>query len=732
MPPDPYTPCICGSGKKFRWCCAPYYGDVEKAFEQERQGQHEAALHTIKNLLTAHGTNPSVWFFYAQFLYNAALAQRSGEEQNQKIEQAEEALSKALELNPTFGMAHFLRAQFRENEGELRGALLLYRKAVETFDPHAHDQLAAAAYRIYQLETMFNRPVAARAALERCVHFLPAEAELRREFEEEFGPNGPYPEAARKKYTLRPTAQPIPETAVTGRLSDAKKAYDELTQRTPDDPAAWFNLGVVRAWLSELPEAVAALVKSIELETDDYRAEEAGALAEVLRCGHGMENASDHVAYTVAMPIRDPQPVMQTLQAYSQSGKLRGVRVNRESGMMMGYLVEELPTVLAVGAVRLGRVTARLTIAQGLLRLTYPNRELLLKAADELRTALQLAVEQPVEATMPLMFSDVAREAMAEPLESGDETTLEAKLREYATDYFENTWLHRPLHALAGNTPLDAMGSKILRKHVFGVVQFLEQCFALVRPHKQIGEQLIPIDIYDFNRLRHKLAMEYVRAAPPVVHVPADTAPAPATPAPRADTPPAPKRDIAAMNAAELAALDVAALSVAELEQAMVAAVKLDARELAVAFAQAGLLKPFDPAFPDRYRLYATAITGAATAGDIARAAQLIDEGTQYDAEHNRGQRATDYRLRKAQLYVKAKDAEKAAAEFETLVAMHPDEGRFYTTAAEEMLRLKDGAKALRFAEAGLAAASRTGNRDLEGHCRELVEAAKKAAAKAS
>jgi len=599
MPPDPYTPCVCGSGKKFRWCCAPYYADVEKAFEQERQGQHEAALQTIKNLLTAHGTNPSVWFFYAQFLYNAAMAERSGEAQAQKIEQAEEALSKALELNPTFGMAHFLRAQFRENEGELLGALLLYRKAVETFDPQAHDHLAAASYKIYQFETMFNRPVAARAALERCVHFMPADAELRRELDEEFGPNGPYPEAARKKYTLRPTAQPIPETAATGRLSDAKKAYEELTQRTPDDPAAWFNLGVVRAWLSELPEAIAALVQSIERETDDYRAEEAGALAEVLRCGHGMEAESDHVAHTVAMPIRDPQPVMQTLQAYSQSGKLRGIRVNRESGMMMGYLVDEIPSVLAIGSVSLGRVTARLTIAQGLLRLTHPNREVLLKAADELRTALQLAVEQPVEAVMPLMFSDVAREAMAEPTQSADEATLEAKLREYATDCFENVWLHRPLKALAGNTPLDAMGSKILRKHVFGVVKFLEECFALIRPRKQIGEQLIPIDIYDFNNLRHKLGMEYVRAAPPVVNVPAAASP-PATPATEAI--PTPQRDIAAMNAAELAALDVAALSVAELEQAMVAAVKLDARELAVAFAQAGLLKPFDPAFPDRYR----------------------------------------------------------------------------------------------------------------------------------
>jgi hypothetical protein len=181
------------------------------------------------------------------------------------------------------------------------------------------------------------------------------------------------------------------------------------------------------------------------------------------------------------------------------------------------------------------------------------------------------------------------------------------------------------------------------------------------------------------------------------------------------------------MNVAELAGLDVAALSVGELERAMVAAVKLDARDLAVAFAQAGILKPFDAATPDRYRLYATAITGAAAGGDTGRAAELIDGGARYDAEHNGGRRATDYTLRKAQLYVKAKDADKAAAEFAALVARHPDEGKFYTTAAEEMLRLKAGARALHFAEGGLEAARRTNNRDLEGHCEELVAAAKKA-----
>ncbi len=751
MPLDPYVSCPCGSGKKSKWCCAPYFETVEKAFEQEEQGQHESALQTIKGLLTAHATNPSVWLYYAQFLYKAGAAELDAASRSpaarrptgpnepppsytQKFEQAEEALSKALELNPHFGMAYFLRGQFRENEGELIGSLLLYRKAAEAYDAEAHDQLAAVYVKIYQGESMLNRPVAARAALERAAHVQQDDAELKAQLDSEFGPDGPFPAAARKKYAFRPTAKPVPESAATGKLSDARKAFEQLTQITPDDPAAWFDLGLVLAWIGEQPKAVAALGKSIELETDDHRAEEAGALAEVLRCGFGMENDSDHLGHVVVMPIRDPNPVMRLLGAYEQGGKLRGVHVDQERGMMFGLIVEELPSLLAVGTVNLARVTSRVMIGQGVIRLSHPNRDSVAKAADEIRTALQLAVEQPAESTNPLNFRDVVLEALAQPAGGGDEVVLETKLRNHATNYFENLWIHKPLKALSGNTALDAVGSKVLRKHVFGVVKFLEDCLATALPHKKVGEEVVPIHVYDFASLRHKLGLEYMSAAPPQVNVPVD-APVAVTVADgganRGLTPPArqepKKREIGALNTAELAALDVAALSVGELEQAMLAAVKLDARELAVAFAQAGLLKPFDAATPDRYRLYATAITGAAATGNTARAAELIDEGARYDATHNNGQRETEYKLRKAQLYVKAKDAERAAAEFESLVAMHPDEGKFYTTAAEEMLRMKNGAKALHFAEAGLEVARRTNNRDLEGHCSELAAAARKA-----
>jgi tetratricopeptide (TPR) repeat protein len=731
MPLDPYVSCPCGSGKKFKWCCAPYYPQVEKAFGLEQQGQHEAALAAIKELTATHGDKPPVWGYYAQFLYNAGMADRDEANRTRLVEQAEEALAQALKLNPNFGMAHFLRGQFRENEGELIGALLLYRKAAEGYDPEAHDALTNVYLKIYQHETMLNRPVAARAALERAAHFQPGDPDIRAQLEGEFGEDGPLPEPARKKYAFRPTAKPITADAATGKLSDARKAFEQLTQLTPDDPAAWFNLGVVLAWLGEQPKAVEALLKSIDLETDDRRAEEAGALVEVLRCGQGMEAESDNVAHGFVMPIRDPNAVMQLLRQWDQLKKIRGVRANPETGVMVGLIVEELPSLLAVGSATLARVAAKLVIAGGVIRVTHPNRESVAKVADDMRTALQLAVEQPVETTSPVSFGDVALEALAQPVQTTDVSAAETKLRDHARNFFENVWIHRPLKSLSGNTLLDAVGSKVLRKRAFGVVKFMEESLKAVQPHKQVGEQLVPIDTYDFDALRHRLGLEYVAAEPPKVNVPADAPKTPEQPA-HAGRSPAPKaepkkRDISAMNAGELSQLDVAALSVGELDQAMRAALKLDARELAVAFAQAGVTKPHDPGTADRYPLYAAAITGASATGDLGRAVELAEQGEKYDAEHNSGNRAVEFGLKKAQLFVKMKDVDKAVAAFDALIEKHPDEGKFYTTAAEEMLRLKNGAKAVYFAEKGLAKARETRNGDLEGHSQELLAAAKKA-----
>src|SRR5262245_8887468 len=151
---DPYSPCPCGSGKKFKWCCQPIYNSINHATELLAHGQQDAALRAIDQLCQQHPGNPEVRGQKARLLAASGQA-----------EQAEQALQKAFDLNPNYPFGLLLQATFRYEEGEPQGALLLARRAAEAYDPSAREPLANVYWLIHQCEESLRRPVAARAAL---------------------------------------------------------------------------------------------------------------------------------------------------------------------------------------------------------------------------------------------------------------------------------------------------------------------------------------------------------------------------------------------------------------------------------------------------------------------------------------------------------------------------------------------------------------------------------------
>ncbi len=714
MAVNPYDNCPCGSGKKHKWCCAPYFDRVQQAFDLQQQQQHDGAVRLMQSLTAEFPDRPQAWGFYANLLF--------GED---RIDDAEAALAKAFELDPGFPMGYLLQGILRQQEGEVIGALLLFRKAADAYPPEAHDQLAQVHEMIARHEVILNRPVAARAALERAALFAPGDAELRQQFEGIFGSESRLPEAARKAYSFRPTAKPVAASA-TGKLSDAKKAFEALTQVVPDDPAAWFNFALCRAWLGEQPGALAALNESVEREWDDAKAEESVALLEVLKCAHGMEADTDYLEHRVFMPVRDPEAVFQLLQVMSQEGRILAPQMDPNGQFFSCVVSEELPNLLDTGTT-MAKAVANLTIAGGVLRLWHVEKENVTNVARMVRDRVNLAVGEPTEGSGVAQFQDLLQDAMAYPVRTADIQTAENKLRDRATHYFEEVWAKKPLKALSGVTPLDAAGSTKLRKRLIGVVKFLADCFRAAAPRKQGTDGgTEPIDVYDFDRLRHKLGADLRPAGDaPTINVPVEIAAAPV--APTAAPAPAP-RDFAAMSAADLAAVDPAGLSAAQAEDAMRAALKLEARELAVRFAKAGAALPADPAKPDRYPLFACVVTGATADGDTKTALEYAALGAADDAAANGGKRAAEYAVQRARLLARSGDAPGAAAAFAELLERFPDDPRHYATATEAMLSAKQGAKAVEFAEKGLAAAKRLNNRDLDGACRELLAAAKKMA----
>src|SRR5581483_11441990 len=116
----------------------------------------------------------------------------------------------------------------------------------------------------------------------------------------------------------------------------------------------------------------------------------------------------------------------------------------------------------------------------------------------------------------------------------------------------------------------------------------------------------------------------------------------------------------------------------------------------------------------DRFPVYSYLIQRALQNGQTDEAMNYIDEGERVDCERNEGGRRNDFELRRGQVHVKRGEPEKAEEVFQRLVERTPGNLRYRGSAAEGMLTLKQGGRALRFAEQGLAKAREQNDRDSE------------------
>ncbi len=210
MASDAYAPCPCGSGKKFKWCCQPIHTEISRVYQLDEQGQHDAALHAMDTLVGQHADNPEVWGRKAQILF-----------QNDRLDEAEQALEKALSLNPQYAFGHFLRGRFRYFEGELPGALIMFRRAAELYHPEAHEILSQIHVDIFDCEMKLNHPLAAHAAVELALRHNPANESLQQGLDTVFGPDNPnLPPTAKHTYRYLPLPAGVVRAA-TGLLAAA-------------------------------------------------------------------------------------------------------------------------------------------------------------------------------------------------------------------------------------------------------------------------------------------------------------------------------------------------------------------------------------------------------------------------------------------------------------------------------------------------------------------------------
>jgi predicted Zn-dependent protease len=690
---DPYASCPCGSGKKFKWCCQPIHDQIEKALNQQQAGQGEAALHTIEEVVRANPKNTEAIGRKAQLLHV-----------NGRMEEAEKTLDEAFAVNPQYPYGFLLRGLFRLDEGEQEGAILLFRKATELYAPDTVDQLSFLFEQIGNYELHRNNLIAARYAFGQCVRLIPENQDLRQAFDSIFGPQSRTPEVARKDHRLvgfdakrPPEWQEAFSKGNTGKLSEAVKLFEGLAKQPKADPAASYNAGLIRAWLGENAKAIEHFDKYVEKEPAEEKAAAAAALCEVLRLGDEMIERTDYVQYRHLLRFGNPDTMVNLIQEWDRAGRLVGVRSDQENGVLVGLLLQESTGLIGAAAPAAVGVGAQFAVVRDTLSLTHTNPQTLGKIVEEAKGQLGSNILEEKDGTATAQFGEVLLETLMLPPYGRATPELLVKSTERAEQFFEEEWANRSLKSLGGKTPNEAAKEPALRRKLLGDIQFLEQCYFAGAPKAPKGQAQPPL--YDFARLRNKLGV--------------DTAPPP------------PQIDFAGMNAAELGAVDVEALTADQMEKAYRAAVNLEARELAKKFIQAIIAKA-DANKPDMFPFFKYLVDQAQTQADWDAAIRHVEEGLKVDAEGNQSQRRNDYELRRGQLLAKKGDAEKASEAFQVLIDRVPNESKFRGSAAEAMLGLRQGSRALKFAEGGLEAARKAGNRDLEAYFQELVAAAKK------
>lgn len=681
---DAYSPCVCGSGKKFKWCCAPIFEPVEKAFAQEQNKQHEVALSQMQQLTKQHSQNSAVWCYLADLLLMQG-----------KEDEAQKAIDEALTRNPKHAKALYLKGALLHDRHQFLEALEQYRLAADACDPDAHEMMADIHVGIAQGETLRHHPFAAKAALDVAHRCMPSNETIQEYLNRYYGPNSEYPPIVRKnhhfKKMINKDALPLDVQQATqgGKLGKLHQLMEGLVARLSYDPAFFYNLGLTRAWVGDDRGAIEALDEYVRQAGDDQEAAEAWCLAEAICLDGGEENENDYPLYFVNYVVKDLRRFVEKVR---DDTRLVDAQQN-QNVVQFNRLDRVMPAVtenLATFDLPCIQIRLLLHLGTGTLMVYHLDKSLLEKGRTELEAEYGELLEFQREFIQPGSYVHATQAIFDVRLPSGiTPEQSDRLLKEKMRSYFEDRWAQRPLHSLKSNTALDAAAHPQLRRRVLGCILLLEQLLQGFRTKMP----------YTMDELRHKLGLDQASPTTGTVSSPAS---------------------VKSMNAAELAAINIESLSDDDVKNAFTAAKRLDANDLATRFAQAMVNRAAGTPGQDCF-IYDQHIIFQLLGEDrVERAYVSTLKALERDTRLNEGKRAIDYRKLRLKVLLAGKRLSEAKHELDKLLAEKSDDLDLFVFATEELLRFGHKDLAGKYAGSGKALAAKKNDRDRLGFFEEI------------
>ncbi len=684
---DPYEFCRCGSGKKNRWCCAPLEQEIEKAWKQASQGQHEGALRTVETLIAANTENPEVYGRKAELLM--ALGRPAD---------AEAVLEKAFALRPDYPFGNFLKASMRLEEGELQGGLILARKATDAYHPAANGPLTKVFGLIFEAEKALNHPLAARAALKSILRLQANSVEAKAIFDEVYGEKSQLPEVARREYSLLPPPSVAARRVAWDkaakahggpRLSSLVKVFEEITKGDANDAPAWFNLALAYSWLGNNGKALEAIDHYLKLETDEGRATLGGALAEVLRAGRGLEDRCDQIEHIFEVPVRDVQALTRFLQKLVEERRFNPFGKNDEDQAITGFLMKPQSSLVLAGdsGPRYAHVGGFLMAAPNGLQIRARNMKYLEELRNEARLALGLAINDGRVrsiGTLENPFLEISIINLSSDPKQGD---IQSKQLEALKHHFLEVWVNQPLKSLGGQTPRQAVATRDGKFRTLGILRFYE---SYAESFADLG--------FRFDMVKAELGL---------VEKKTDEG----TQAP------------VQAESTGLAGQDESAV----LDKAFKEARREDKDDEAESIGRK-IIELAPAQLPDRAAVFLFLGRRKIALGQFDEAVSFLSRGADFDKDHNQGLKTGDLNMALAQAYAKAGKTNEAVELIVNTVKTHGSNLTLGAKGVEALLGMKRAKDALGLAEQAHREAVHQQNRDAEGHLNELIEVARKQA----
>ncbi len=559
---DPYEPCPCDSGKKFKFCCYKVRADIERVQRMMAADQVRLAEQVLDKLVVEHPDN--LWVRVTR----ATLA-FSESRYDEAVAECDKALSREPDHPSALlirAMAHVQQLGYERTRAEVQKA---FQKGALKTPRHAAILATIVA------ERLSHRPMARRAHLELALalsvtsgsldedHAQAMGLESRErlmELLERFEENSQIPHCLRSPWRLEELPEELAgrREAVAARklievgcFEAAGKLLEELTKEYPDEARLWFNAGLSYAWAARDKQAISLLRRAAELADDFETAVEWETLAQVLgwvqreRLAESTVTVfrlrsadealrrlaeAEHCLATDFVTVGDDEPDGASLAHVSWLDQPFSNEWMSDPDAPPEKVPWCLATLMLVKPDSKSADAEERPVAPLMLVVVSPV-EGVHQVLDDIRNFLGDLIEETVGAEqsarriLPQLFLRLVGPQTLLP--ASDHGACRRKVRDWARRFVEEVWLKTPQEELGGATPEEAAGREELRVALAAAVYVLDT-FCLVADYP----------LLDVDQLRSRLQLP-----------------------PRAKLQLPPNRTPSDLNALQLQRLDVEALS---------------------------------------------------------------------------------------------------------------------------------------------------------------------------